>query len=72
MEDSEKNVCDIYNEALAIYRVCYEYARLRKSVSKCTFAWKVAGSALTSLYIIKHKQNSLNCAPSVLREILGS
>jgi len=72
MEGSLKNVSDIYNEALAIYRVSYEYARLKKSVPKCSFAWKVAGSALTSLYIIKQKQNALNCAPSVLREIFGS
>ncbi|QCD92035.1 RNA-dependent RNA polymerase 1 [Vigna unguiculata] len=72
MEDSPKNISDIYEEALAIYHVCYEYAVLTKSVSKCSFAWKVAGSALTSLYIIKQKQKPLHCAPSVLREIFGS
>lgn len=72
MEDSPKNISDIYDEALAIYRLCYEYAMLKKSVSLCGFAWKIAGSALTSLYIIKQKQKPLNCAPYVLREIFGS
>ncbi|TKY44576.1 RNA-dependent RNA polymerase 5 [Spatholobus suberectus] len=72
MEDSQKNISDIYNEALAVYHVTYEYAMQTKSVRKCGFAWKVAGSALTSLYIMKQNHKTLKCAPSVLREIFGS
>nr|KYP37196.1 putative RNA-dependent RNA polymerase 3 [Cajanus cajan] len=72
MEDSPKNVTDIYNEALAVYRLAYQYAVKTNTVSKCGFAWKIAGSALTKLYIIKQNQKLLNCAPSALREIFGS
>ncbi|KAK1421861.1 hypothetical protein QVD17_24543 [Tagetes erecta] len=45
-KDSTRNIEDVYNEALAIYHVTYDYAESRKDVSKCGFAWKVAGSAL--------------------------
>lgn len=72
MEDSPKNISDIYKEALAVYHVTYNFAILCKSVGKCGFAWKVAGSALMSLYAIKQNQRALTCAPSVLREIFGS
>ncbi|RDX71616.1 putative RNA-dependent RNA polymerase 5, partial [Mucuna pruriens] len=72
MEDSPKKISDIFNEALAVYRVTYEYAIQTKLVNKCGFAWKVAGSALTTLYTMKQNHKALNCAPSVLREIFGS
>ncbi|XP_027358466.1 probable RNA-dependent RNA polymerase 3 isoform X2 [Abrus precatorius] len=72
MEDSPKNIRDIYNEALAVYHVTYNYAIQTNSVSKCSFAWTVAGSALTSLYTIKQNEKALNSALSVLREIFGS
>ncbi|KAK7314414.1 hypothetical protein VNO77_32936 [Canavalia gladiata] len=72
MEDSPKNTSDIYNEALAVYHVTYNYAIQMGSASYCAFAWKIAGSALTSLYTIKQNRKAVNCAPSVLREIFGS
>ncbi|KAL2321324.1 hypothetical protein Fmac_030293 [Flemingia macrophylla] len=72
MEDSPKNISDIYYEALAVYRLSYEYAIKTSTVSRCGFAWKVAGPALTRLYNIKQNQKLMNCAPSALREIFGS
>lgn len=72
MEESTKNVCDIFNEALAIYNATYDYAIQKESVTLCGFAWKVAGSALSRLYSIKQSQRALTCTPSVMREIFGS
>lgn len=72
MEESTKNICDIFNEALAIYNVTYDFAIQEKSVNKCSFAWRVAGSALSRLYSIKQSQRALTCNPSVMREIFGS
>lgn len=70
MVDSPKSISDIYNEALAVYHVTYDYAIGRNEIQKCGFAWKVAGSALTCLSAIKQNQKAF--APSVLREIFGS
>ncbi|KAK7272726.1 hypothetical protein RJT34_29523 [Clitoria ternatea] len=72
MEDSPKNIGDIFNEALALYCVSYDYAIRLQDRAKCGFAWKVAGSALTWLYAIKQNQRALNCAPSALHDIFGS
>ncbi|KAG5059057.1 hypothetical protein JHK87_000086 [Glycine soja] len=69
MEGCLKSIGDIFNEALAVYNVSYEYAMLKKEVKRCGFAWKIAGSALTRLYIIKQNEKALNCDPSVVREI---
>ncbi|KAL8206154.1 hypothetical protein R6Q57_009705 [Mikania cordata] len=49
-KDSKRNIEDVYNEALAIYHICYDYAKSQKDVVKCGFAWKVAGSALCAYH----------------------
>ncbi|KAH6812754.1 hypothetical protein C2S51_021772 [Perilla frutescens var. frutescens] len=48
MEESAKDTQVIYEEAVAIYHVTYDYASVY-GVEKCRFAWKVAGSALCNL-----------------------
>ncbi|KAJ7973799.1 RNA-dependent RNA polymerase [Quillaja saponaria] len=68
LEVSSKSMEGIYNEALAIYNITYDYAK-HAGVEKCKFAWKVAGSALLKLYAAKHGDRLLTCHPSVLREM---
>lgn len=68
-EESSRNLGDIFNEALAIYHVTYDYACYRKEVSFCNFAWRVAGQALCRLYAMKLGEKSMVCLPSVLRDI---
>ncbi|XP_058722361.1 probable RNA-dependent RNA polymerase 5 isoform X2 [Vicia villosa] len=72
IEDRSKNTSDIYNEALALYHVNYDYAIEKNEVSRCGFVWKVAGSVLIRFYAEQQYQKSLMCNPSVLREIFGS
>lgn len=55
-EESPRNSEDIYNEALAIYNITYDYAKRNRDVKKCGFAWKVAGSALFKLHVIKQRE----------------
>lgn len=69
-EESPKRREDIFNEALAIYQICYEYAK-DKRVGLCGFAWKVAGSALCSLYMLKQGEDTMVWAQSVVRELFG-
>jgi len=71
-EDHSKNISEIYNEALAVYHVTYDYAIESNDVAKCAFAWKVAGSVLIRFYTEKHHLKTLPCNPFVLREIFGS
>jgi RNA-dependent RNA polymerase len=71
IEDGSKSITDIYNEALAVYQVTYDYAFELKDVAKCAFAWKVAGPVLVRYYAEKQYQKTLICSPSVLREIFG-
>ncbi|KAM7515447.1 hypothetical protein LguiA_005030 [Lonicera macranthoides] len=52
-EESKRNPEDIYDDALAIYLITYDYAKSRGEagdIEKCGFAWKVAGSALCKLH----------------------
>ena len=70
LEESERNMEEILNEALAIYNVTYDYAMTKTSVNLCGFAWKVAGLALFKLYISQQREEKpVQCLPSVLREI---
>ncbi|OAY84361.1 putative RNA-dependent RNA polymerase 3 [Ananas comosus] len=62
---------EIFNEALAIYSIAYNKAKNDCAVGRCGFAWKVAGEALCELYIKKMGLKSINCAHSILREIVG-
>ncbi|KAI3943121.1 hypothetical protein MKW92_035353 [Papaver armeniacum] len=59
---------EIHNEALAIYNIVYDYARIR-DVGKCGFAWKVAGEALCDIYAKKLDEDPIICPKSVLREL---
>ncbi|RZC50208.1 hypothetical protein C5167_018633 [Papaver somniferum] len=59
---------EIYNEALAIYNIVYDYARI-KGVGRCGFAWKVAGQALCEFYAKKLDEDPIICTKSVLREL---
>ncbi|KAF7813875.1 putative RNA-dependent RNA polymerase 5 [Senna tora] len=71
LEYSSKCTEDIYNEALALYHVVYDFAKKNNSINKCNFAWRVAGSALLNLYASQQGERAFICVPSVLREIFG-
>ncbi|KAL0374399.1 UNVERIFIED_CONTAM: putative RNA-dependent RNA polymerase 5 [Sesamum radiatum] len=74
MEESSKDTTVIYKEALAIYHVTYDYAKSMDDIGKCSFAWKVGGSALCNLYAWKTagpKEKPLTILPSVIREMLN-
>ncbi|XLS73775.1 hypothetical protein HN51_030640, partial [Arachis hypogaea] len=66
MEDSARDINDIYNDALAVYNVTYDHAMAVKQVGKCRFAWMVAGSPLCSLYNLKQDENAFVVSLSVL------
>ncbi|KAH6827519.1 hypothetical protein C2S53_007864 [Perilla frutescens var. hirtella] len=73
MEESAKDTQVIYEEALAIYHVTYDYASIY-GVEKCGFAWKVAGSALCNLCAWKsaaRNEKPVTIMPSVLRSLLN-
>ncbi|KAK2982311.1 hypothetical protein RJ640_027408 [Escallonia rubra] len=70
LEESERKMEDIYNDALAIYHATYDHAKSKGEVKKCNFAWKVAGPALCKFYTMKQSEKSIACSPSVLRELL--
>ncbi|XP_044463726.1 probable RNA-dependent RNA polymerase 5 isoform X2 [Mangifera indica] len=70
-EQSRRNIQEIYDEALVIYNLAYDYAKRLGAVSRCGFAWKVAGSALCKFYAMKQGERTLLCLPSVLQEICG-
>ncbi|CAN6541027.1 unnamed protein product [Malus baccata var. baccata] len=69
-DKSTRPMGEIFDEAIAIYNICYDYAR-SAGVSKCVFAWKVAGSALIKLHLIKQGDACpFLVSPSVLKDIL--
>lgn len=53
LKQSKREMNDIYNDALAIHQVVYDYAKSVKDAGKCTFAWKVAGDALCKFHARK-------------------
>ncbi|KAF9615290.1 hypothetical protein IFM89_022617 [Coptis chinensis] len=65
-DDSTREKEVIYNEALAIFHVTYDYAKTN-GVGKCNFVWKVAGRALCTLYATLQDKDIWK----VLREILN-
>ncbi|XP_070033193.1 probable RNA-dependent RNA polymerase 5 isoform X4 [Nicotiana tomentosiformis] len=75
MEESARSTTDIFNDALAIYRVTYDYAKAIGDVKKCGFAWKVAGSALcrlhAELHAKEHNQKVMAVSPSILHKLLN-
>ncbi|KAL2500916.1 putative RNA-dependent RNA polymerase 5 [Forsythia ovata] len=73
IEESAKKTEDIEMEALAIYRVTYDFARRRNDIGKCKFAWSVAGIALCNLHSRKMagpNERPLVILSSLLRDIL--
>ncbi|KAF8393435.1 hypothetical protein HHK36_021679 [Tetracentron sinense] len=70
-KESTRKREEIFNEALAIYRATYDYAKTKGAVSYCSFAWKVAGPVLCELHAIKQGGESIVCLPSVLREVIN-
>ncbi|XP_009780070.1 probable RNA-dependent RNA polymerase 3 isoform X2 [Nicotiana sylvestris] len=69
-EQSVRKTEDIFNEALALYHVTYDNARITYSIEKCGFAWKVAGSALCRIHAMYQKENAFPILPSILQDIL--
>ncbi|KAK9939775.1 hypothetical protein M0R45_016463 [Rubus argutus] len=69
-EDSRRPTDEIFNEAHAIYHVCYDHARRVGSVKSCSFAWKVAGKALCHLHAKNKNERCFTMVSSVLNEIL--
>ncbi|KAG8376059.1 hypothetical protein BUALT_Bualt09G0024200 [Buddleja alternifolia] len=73
MEESKKDTQVIYEEALAIYHVTYDYAKSLDNCGKCNFAWRVAGTALCNIYAWQTaapKEKPVTILPSVIRELL--
>ncbi|KAF3646867.1 hypothetical protein FXO37_20241, partial [Capsicum annuum] len=70
MEESIWSKSDILNEALAIYRVTYVYAKAIDDVRTCGFAWKVVGSALCRLHAKEHNQK-IAVSSSVVHKLLN-
>ncbi|CAH9143443.1 unnamed protein product [Cuscuta epithymum] len=69
-EESTRKIDEIFNEALAIYNVCYDYAKRFNDIKKCSFAWRVAGSALCKYHALKQKGRPFLILPSILQDIL--
>ncbi|CAL2274876.1 unnamed protein product [Prunus armeniaca] len=70
LENSTRPLHEIFNEALAIYRVTYDHAISQGAVSKCCFAWKVAGSALCKYYRNKPGAPTIEVSFSVLKDLV--
>ncbi|XP_071911032.1 probable RNA-dependent RNA polymerase 5 isoform X1 [Coffea arabica] len=72
LQESKKKMEEINNEALAIYHVSYDHAIGRGCISKCSFAWRVAGSALCNLHATNTSTNEYPTlvVPSILRNAL--
>ncbi|XP_021807143.1 probable RNA-dependent RNA polymerase 3 [Prunus avium] len=70
LEKSTRPLDEIFDDALAIYHVMYDHAISQGSVSKCCFAWKVAGSALCKYYMNKQGDRTIQVSFSVLKDIV--
>ncbi|WCJ42551.1 RNA-dependent RNA polymerase family protein [Euphorbia peplus] len=70
-EESKRKMADIFDEALAIYEVCYDYAMDKRDAGKCGFAWKIAGQALCKYYILTQNEQMITCSPLALKEIFS-
>ncbi|KAH9800966.1 putative RNA-dependent RNA polymerase 3 [Citrus sinensis] len=65
-EQSTRTPEEIYNEALAIYNITYDLAASRRQVSYCSFAWRVAGSALRKFYARRQGRIGIAAAAAAL------
>ncbi|VVA10487.1 PREDICTED: probable RNA-dependent [Prunus dulcis] len=70
LENSTRPLHEIFDEALAIYRVTYDHAISQGAVGKCCFAWKVAGSALCKYYMNKQGARTIEVSFSVLKDLV--
>ncbi|ONH97965.1 hypothetical protein PRUPE_7G221200 [Prunus persica] len=70
LENSTRPLHEIFDEALAIYRVTYDHAISQGAVGKCCFAWKVAGSALCKYYMNKQGARTIEASFSVLKDLV--
>ncbi|BFG39850.1 hypothetical protein CerSpe_261240 [Prunus speciosa] len=70
LEKSTRPLDEIFDDALAIYHVMYDHAISQGSVSKCCFAWKVAGSALCKYYMNKQGDRTIQVSLSVLKDLV--
>ncbi|XP_065849771.1 probable RNA-dependent RNA polymerase 5 [Euphorbia lathyris] len=70
-EESKRRMADIFDEALAIYEVCYDYAMNQRDAGRCSFAWKIAGQALCKYYIVTQNEQLITCSPQALKEIFS-
>ncbi|KAJ4951634.1 hypothetical protein NE237_028466 [Protea cynaroides] len=68
---SKRNEEEIFNDALAIYHLAYDYAKQVNEAGRCSFAWKIAGQALCKLYLKRQKDEPIMCSKSVIREVLN-
>ncbi|CAN1342700.1 Probable RNA-dependent RNA polymerase 5 [Linum perenne] len=80
---SAKRKEELFEEARALYQVVYDYAESqrvkagrdiaeqRKAIGKCSFAWKIAGTALCALYISSLGEKPMLCSESAWREMFG-
>ncbi|KAK9715405.1 hypothetical protein RND81_06G162700 [Saponaria officinalis] len=69
LDKSSRPWDEVRLDALALYRVTYNYAIQTGNVKYCGFAWKVAGSALLKVFIDEQNEKSLTCSLSVLRQM---
>ncbi|KAL0885518.1 hypothetical protein Bca101_009501 [Brassica carinata] len=70
-EESKKSLDELYQQALALYNIVYDYAIIMNKVRYCGFVWKVAGPVLCKLYLKKAEEKSIPCSVSVLKELWG-
>ncbi|XP_043721200.1 probable RNA-dependent RNA polymerase 5 [Telopea speciosissima] len=68
---SARNEEEIFNDALAIYHLAYDYAKQKNDAGKCKVVWKIAGQALCKIYLKRQNDEPIFCSKSVLREVLN-
>uniref|UniRef100_A0A6N2MPZ6 RDRP C-terminal head domain-containing protein n=1 Tax=Salix viminalis TaxID=40686 RepID=A0A6N2MPZ6_SALVM len=62
---------EIFEEARALYQVTYNHAKSHGAVGNCSFAWRVSGLALCTLYVLRNQgERPIICSPSALKGIL--
>uniref|UniRef100_A0A0E0JF82 RNA-dependent RNA polymerase n=1 Tax=Oryza punctata TaxID=4537 RepID=A0A0E0JF82_ORYPU len=66
-EETPRDLDDVFTEACVIYQIVYEKAQSANSVSRCGFAWNVAGRALCRFYAVKNEGDTVVCSLQLLR-----
>ena len=60
-EECKRGIDEVYNEALAIYHVTYDYANHQRDAKYCFFVWRIANSTVLKLYAKKQDERSFVC-----------